>query len=546
MSDDEDLVYVKKQKIVHYGSLEEAERTRLAAAADCSEEEKEAANSNDALNVSSLVGNIHISNEYMELEDEMSKDRQALLEEFERRKKARQINVSTDDSEVKKNLRQLGEPICLFGEGPADRRTRLRELLASLGEDAIKKKHEEEEKPAHAVERDTESTWYHEGPESLQIARYWIATFSLARAKIRLEKARQDFELPGATRTARRQELLKKLQALSIYCSQIGDTRPISFCQFSPNSKILATASWSGLCKLWSVPDCTLLRTLQGHTCNVSCIVFHPNVSLSEDVLGDGAGQTCVLASCASDGTFDSNGGFAIYERFTSRRSTGTVKLWSGGKGEEPLAEVEGHEPHRVSRIAFHPSGRFLGTCCYDASWRLWDLEQQAEVLHQEGHARAVHCMSFQWDGSVNATGGHDSFGRVWDLRTGRCIMFMEGHLKSIFGIDFSPNGYHIATASEDNTCKIWDLRKRSCIYTIPAHTNLLSDVKYQRGEGQYLVTSSYDNTAKIWSNKTWQPLKTLPGHDGKVMCVDVSPDHKFIATSSYDRTFKLWAPENI
>lgn len=75
---------------------------------------------------------------------------------------------------------------------------------------------------------------------------------------------------------------------------------------------------------------------------------------------------------------------------------TGSVKLWSGGSGEEPLAEVEGHEPHRVSRLAFHPSGRFLGTCCHDASWRLWDLEQQAEVLHQEGHARAVHCIRYK------------------------------------------------------------------------------------------------------------------------------------------------------
>ncbi|KAG6797243.1 U4/U6 small nuclear ribonucleoprotein Prp4 [Apis cerana] len=525
MSDDEDLVYVKKQKTVHYGSLEEAERARLAAVAESSEEEKDTTTLGDNVNTVATLANIHISNEYMELEDEMSKDRQALLEEFERRKKARQINVSTDDSEVKRNLRQLGEPICLFGEGPADRRTRLRELLANLGEDAIKKKHEEEEKPSHPIERDTETTWYHEGPESLQIARSWIATYSLPRAKARLDKARQDLELPTATRTARRQELLKKLQALTIYCSQIGDTRPISFCQFSPNSKVLATASWSGLCKLWSVPDCTLLRTLKGHTCNVGCIVFHPKATITEEVVGERAGQTCVLASCASDGT---------------------VKLWSGGFGEEPLAEVEGHEPHRVSRLAFHPSGRFLGTCCYDASWRLWDLEQQAEVLHQEGHARAVHCISFQGDGSVSATGGHDSFGRVWDLRTGRCIMFMEGHLKSIFGIDFSPNGFHIATASEDNTCKIWDLRKRSCVYTIPAHTNLLSDVKYQRIEGQYLVTASYDNTAKIWSNKTWQPLKTLPGHDGKVMSVDISPDHRFIGTSSYDRTFKLWAPENM
>ena len=66
----------------------------------------------------------------MELEEEMNRDRQALLEEFERRKRARQINVSTDDEEVKRNLRQLEEPICLFGEGPADRRSRLRDLLA--------------------------------------------------------------------------------------------------------------------------------------------------------------------------------------------------------------------------------------------------------------------------------------------------------------------------------------------------------------------------------------------------------------------------------
>lgn len=178
MSDDEDLVYVKKQKTVHYGSLEEAERVRLTAlqaALEITDEEKDITNANDIISASNLAGNVHISNEYMELEDEMSKDRQALLEEFERRKKARQINVSTDDSEVKKHLRQLGEPICLFGEGPADRRTRLRELLASIGEDAIKKKHEEEEKPLHTVEKDTETTWYHEGPESLRIARSWIA-----------------------------------------------------------------------------------------------------------------------------------------------------------------------------------------------------------------------------------------------------------------------------------------------------------------------------------------------------------------------------------
>ena len=33
-------------------------------------------------------------------------------------------------------------------------------------------------------------------------------------------------------------------QSLSIEASQIGDERPISYCQFSPNGRVLATASW--------------------------------------------------------------------------------------------------------------------------------------------------------------------------------------------------------------------------------------------------------------------------------------------------------------
>ncbi|XP_050312702.1 U4/U6 small nuclear ribonucleoprotein Prp4 [Anthonomus grandis grandis] len=509
MSDDE-ITYVKKTKTIHYGSLEDQERARMEVASEGSD--------SDSMEGEPIKPPAppppEENNEYIELEEAMARDKQALLEEFERRKKARSINVSTDDGEVKRNLRQLGEPICLFGEGPAERRSRLRDILSRLGEDSVIRREAEEERKQ--FEKDQEQTWYHEGPDSLRIARLWIAHYSLPRAKERLMEARRLLELPATTKTARYQEVQKKIHQMAIYSSQVGDNRPISYCTFSPNSKLLATASWSGLCKIWSIPDCELKQTLKGHTCNVGAIVFHPKATLSQEE------TICNMASCASDGS---------------------VKLWDF-KNEEPIADIEGHVPHRVSRIAFHPSGRFLGTCCFDNSWRLWDLEQCTEVLHQEGHAKPVYCLSFQGDGSVCASGGLDSFGRVWDLRTGRCIMFMEGHLKSIYGIDFSPDGYHLATGSEDNTCKIWDLRKRSVLYTIPAHNNLIADVKFQKIEGNFLVTASYDGKVKIWSNKTWQPLKTLSGHDGKIMCCDVSADNEFIVTSSYDRTFKLWAPE--
>jgi len=278
----------------------------------------------------------------------------------------------------------------------------------------------------------------------------------------------------------------------------------------------LATASWSGLCKLWKVPDLEQIRVYRGHNGSAGCIKFHPEAtkSMEPSVLN--------LASCAHDGS---------------------VKLWSLDS-DEPLGSIDGHEPHRVSSVAFHPSGRFLATACFDHSWRLFDLDVSEELLFQEGHAREVMDIAFQCDGSVCVTGSLDCYGRVWDLRTGRCIMVLDGHLKGICTVDFAPNGYHMASGSIDNSCRLWDLRMRRCIYTVPAHQSTVSRVKFEKIHSDYMVTSGYDNTVKLWMNPGWHPLRTLHGHENKVMSVDVSPNGKWLASSSWDRTFKLWAPE--
>lgn len=50
--------------------------------------------------------------------DRLQQENQELLAELERKKRARKLaNVPTDDRKVRLRLRELGEPITLFGEG---------------------------------------------------------------------------------------------------------------------------------------------------------------------------------------------------------------------------------------------------------------------------------------------------------------------------------------------------------------------------------------------------------------------------------------------
>lgn len=90
----------------------------------------------------------------------------------------------------------------------------------------------------------------------------------------------------------------------------------------------------------------------------------------------------------------------------------------------------------------------------FDASWRLWDVAAQKEILLQEGHSKGVYAIAFQLDGALVATAyvtvvtvsvtfarGGDCGVRVWDLRSGRNIALFEGHVKQVLTLDWSPNG---------------------------------------------------------------------------------------------------------
>lgn len=106
-----------------------------------------------------------------------------LLSELDRKKLARKIALPTNDGEVRARLREIGEPITLFGEGPADRRDRLRDLIARarLEKGEAMDVEEEQKESSESEEEEEEEEFYTEGSPALKQARREIAEYSLPR-----------------------------------------------------------------------------------------------------------------------------------------------------------------------------------------------------------------------------------------------------------------------------------------------------------------------------------------------------------------------------
>ena len=207
--------------------------------------------------------------------------------------------------------------------------------------------------------------------------------------------------------------------------------------------------------------------------------------------------------------------------------------------------------------------GRLLASASNDTSWRLWDLQEQRELLLQEGHNHPVYCVDFHMDGSLAITGSLDASGRIWDLRTGRSIMVLQGHSGPVLSAIFKGNGYQVATGSADNSIRIWDMRaggsNRQNIQVLPAHSNnvaslalaavpLHKEEKYLPYQAEALISASYDGTVKVWSGQDSKAVCGWKAHESQVTSVAFTCNSTtktgYIATGSFDRTFKLWKTE--
>ena len=272
----------------------------------------------------------------------------ALLQEIERKKRARQIPVPTDNARVIALLREYGEPITYFGEDPSARRDRLREVLSQRLEKGERVRTEVDDDD----DDDEEGEYYTPGEEELLDARKDIARFSLERARKRLARQKVEAQLLLPQIVRYRKTLSTRLQSFTPLLSELGGSRAVSSVQFSPVSKddeaetadspFLLSANWSGQLQLFELPDLTPVREYRGHS--------------------SFAGGISWLGTPPSE-ISDTN------VNFISGGGDGEILLWNINN-TSPLHSLQPHT-QRIFKTAIHPSEKYFAATSFDTTWSL-------------------------------------------------------------------------------------------------------------------------------------------------------------------------------
>ncbi|WP_128433715.1 WD40 repeat domain-containing protein [Streptomyces cyaneus] len=305
-----------------------------------------------------------------------------------------------------------------------------------------------------------------------------------------------------------------------------GHTGAVYLTTFSPNGRLLATASYDRTVRLWDVADRArpepLGKPLTGHKSWVSSAVFSPD------------GHT--LASAADDGT---------------------VRLWDVRHPSRPRAlgaPLTGHEG-TIYLVAFSPDGRTLASVSEDRTVRLWDVadpKRPKALATLTGADAAVRSVAFSPDGRTLAAGGDDKTIRLWDVAEPdrpKALSTLTGHTGLVHSVAFSPDGRTLASGSADDTVRLWDVSdprhgtQRGAPLT--GHTGPIWSVAFNP-RGNMLAAASADSTASLWnvSDPAYpsQVGEPLAGASGEMYALGFSPDGRTLATGSGDSKVRLWS----
>ncbi|KAI1854212.1 hypothetical protein JX266_001353 [Neoarthrinium moseri] len=323
-----------------------------------------------------------------------------------------------------------------------------------------------------------------------------------------------------------------------------GHSEPVTAVAFSPDGKLLASASRDHTIRLWNAYTGTHLQTLEGHDDDVNTITFSPNNQILASESSDQTIRIWDVTTGTREKTFDVDGQSAeaiafspdgLFLAFASLGAT-QIRLWNTKTGAVLEKTLDDYEAS-VYYGAFSPDFQLIALVFTDDTIRLWKLATGAYHCTLRGHSGIIWTVAFSPDGQLIAAESSDYTIGVWNTANGEQKHILKGHTESVNSVAFSPDGQLLASCG-DNTVRLWSATTGSHLTTF---ADPYSSAVTFSANSQVISSGSYDGSVRMWDARLSTHQESFDHHSENVRAVVFSPDGKLVASASQDKTVKVW-----
>lgn len=267
-----------------------------------------------------------------------------------------------------------------------------------------------------------------------------------------------------------------------------GHSESINAVVFSPDGKILASASNDYTVRLWNCKTGALHMTLE-NSHDVNSLAFSPDGSL--------------LASITTD----------------------TIQLWNPITGKQqgcldcPFPSFSG----LALCVSFSSDGRLLVVRSKDGEVQFWDpiAQEQRSLL---GHLGLVRAVMLSPKGHLLASASDDIV-QLWDSRTGEPCLPAIKNVGKVTAIAFSHDGEQLASSSHEGSLRICNSATGTATFKLCFSP-----------DGNFLVALSSFGRFELSNTVTGELYKVYIAHLGKISVV-VFPSNGNLFASAHRRS---------
>ncbi len=249
-----------------------------------------------------------------------------------------------------------------------------------------------------------------------------------------------------------------------------GHNSTITQIQYSPDGKLLASASADNTIKLWNAETGKLITTLSGHKAGVNSIVF----SYDEKLLVSGSEDN-------------------------------TVKIWD--LTTKKLIYTLTEHTDGIKTVAISPDNKYIATAGYDKTIKIWN--RKGKFLQSiDAHNLAITSLQFIFDKKKSeyllASGSWDNTIKLWSVQSSGEIniiplQILSRHQDGVTSLVFSKDGEILASASSDRTIKLWHTKDGKLLKSIHGHVSVINSIAFSNDDKSLI--SADEQQGLFWWN---------------------------------------------